>query len=127
MHLNQAIVVKTIIPQDKFDDLKIQFTSEHDPLTNGPFKLTYLKENFIELEASTPILFKIAVQESKELAADSLPLSLKYEIMNRKTCFIGVQKLLQKPDEGESQLVQPMDERLFKNKFCAQEMQKYEW
>ena len=94
MHANEAIVVKTIIPQDKFDELKIQFTSEHDPLTNGPFKLTYLKENFIELEASTPILFKIAVQESKEFAADSLPLSLKYEIMNGKTCFIGVQKLL---------------------------------
>lgn len=78
MQANQAIFAKTIVPLDKFEDLKITFTSEHDPLTNEPYSLTYSRENFIELEASSSILFKIAVHQSKEFAADVLPLSLKY-------------------------------------------------
>lgn len=64
MSLKQVIATKTIIPLAEFDKFKIQFTCKNDPLSNGPLELTYTKENFIELDASTPILFKLAVHES---------------------------------------------------------------
>ena len=74
----ETIEVKTIISLDNLEDLKVQFTCKDDPLSDGPSELTFHREDFIELQASTPILFKLAVNQSKELKSGNLPVSLRY-------------------------------------------------
>lgn len=76
-----------------FEQVKVKFTAENDPLTNKPISLEFGREDF---ELSDMPIFKMAAFEKiKTLSKDKSEqnkLSIKYQVLAPGTAMIGVLK-----------------------------------
>lgn len=75
-----------------------KFNSTQDPFTQQPINLEFDATAFrrVEGEAASKALFKMAAHEAIKTSSDVEPISVKYQVLCKKTAMIGVVKQKEK-------------------------------
>jgi len=89
---NELVTRTKLISRKQFEELKVQFSSTKDPITQQPINLSFKASDFSRVEEGFGLFTIAARTEMKKNPSEALKLSLKYQVLSDKTAFVGVVK-----------------------------------